>query len=395
MTIRLIVIVLILLNISCSKDKAKNKIHFEYDGHIYVEMCISDTIRGKFIFDTGASDLYLDSIFVANTSMQYLNTEDARIGGAGNVGYRTIPLITDTIPFSLGNNLFYSTKTPIIELSGFNDDDIAGIIGINFFKKNILNINFSDKYLCILDSTTSETIDLDAIDFSLVKNRIYIDTKIIIDSTRTIFGPFEIDLGCADEVLLTNNTAKENALNEVNKKVSYFISEGGVGGASSSGYDLRANDISIGNYTFKDIVIGYSNDTLGALSKRDYLGLLGAPLFSRFDLFIDFPNQKVFLNALPDSQKKSKSTITGFNGLRRSNGNEVFMVVNSIYKPSQVQVAGLQIGDTIVGINGKRIKDYTKEEISELLKTEGIILTLQVKDGIREKTIEFKTKEII
>ena len=58
----LFIIIISFLLSSCLTER--NGVKFEKDGHFYIYAKINDSIEGRFIFDTGASGLYLDSTFV-------------------------------------------------------------------------------------------------------------------------------------------------------------------------------------------------------------------------------------------------------------------------------------------------------------------------------------------
>ena len=65
-----------------------------FHSHIYLPVTISDSIRGQFVFDTGATGFYLDSLFYAeNFSSQAYTLGKALLQGAG-VEQKMTPLVT-------------------------------------------------------------------------------------------------------------------------------------------------------------------------------------------------------------------------------------------------------------------------------------------------------------
>ena len=177
-----------------------------------------------------------------------------------------------------------------------------------------------------------------------------------------------MDLGCEESVIFNTpyyETIKEN----IENSVTYTILHSGALGGNSNGGEFRASSISIGNHSFSNPVISYSLDTLGAFSNTRYDGLLGNTVLDRFNYAIDYKNNKLYLLQNSNYEKPFQSTLTGFYPMKRGD----FATVESIYYQSEAYKNGLQLGDTIIKINNRDIKDITNSEFYDIQKNKNEI----------------------
>ena len=160
-----------------SFSKGKKEVPFQNDGYIYVEALLNDTIRGRFVFDTGASNLVLDSTFVSKHSSIIQNKLDtARMGGAGNSQAQQVLVINNPIKISLSSNNHTFSFAPILELTKLNGENIAGIIGNKFIGEKLLFINNENSTLKI-DTIIDKGNYPISIPFEKEKNRIFFKEK--------------------------------------------------------------------------------------------------------------------------------------------------------------------------------------------------------------------------
>ncbi len=359
----------IIIFISTSCTTKKNAVNFENDGHFYIHAFINDSIKGRFVFDTGASGLYLDSTFVKkHSSIIKSNLDTAKMRGAGATEYKRVLLIKDTVKINVGNYVHDFTNSPILKLTDINGDDIAGIIGNEFIKNQILiidNEKLTLKIDTVINSKKYETI----IPFQYNKGRIYLLVDLTTKTNQTITTKLLVDLGCSDAVILNSPYFQSLKMKNILPQniIDYTILFGGALGGNSDGGDFRINSIKLGNNIIDNPIISFSKDTLGVFSKTDYDGLLGNEILNRYNYAIDYRVQKLYLTKNSKSQKAFKSTLTGFYAMKT---NDVATVM-SIYYQSDAYKNGIRLGDTIVSINNKKVKDLTEKEFFNEMKEEG------------------------
>jgi hypothetical protein len=371
----------------------KNEVKFEKDGSFYVSAIINDSIEGRFVFDTGASGLYFDSTFVKrHSSIIKTNLDTARMRGAGATDDKQVYVVKDTVKISVGNYIHSFPKSPILKLTDINGENIAGIIGNEFIKNKILIID-NERSVLKIDSVINPKKYNTIIPFKYVDKRVYFPVELKITDNQAITADLLMDLGCADAVIL--NTPYFNSLKSQNilpqKIVDYTILFGGALGGNSNGGDFRISSLKLGNHLISNPIISFSKDTLGAFSKTDYDGLIGNEILDRYNFAIDYYNQKLYLTENSKSSKVFKSSLAGFYAMKM---NDIATVM-SIYYQSDAYKSGIRLGDTIVSINNKRLKDLSELEFKDEMKDEGKQVKLTILRNKKPIEISFYLKYLL
>ena len=104
--------------LSIAAEIPEKAIPFILDSHVYIQGTVADTIPVSLIYDTGADRLYMDKDYMDLSTFGKLpfRKGKAKMGGAGNDGLQTIPIIIDTIPLQMGDVVYKEHITPIINL---------------------------------------------------------------------------------------------------------------------------------------------------------------------------------------------------------------------------------------------------------------------------------------
>lgn len=348
--------------LNLSAEVPENAIRFILDSHVYIQGVVADTIPMSLIYDTGADRLYMDKDYMDLSSFGKLpfNMGQAKMGGAGNNGAQTVPIIMDAIPLKMGNIVYNAQITPIINLREILGRHIDGMIGNNAMFDKPLIINYTDGYLLSVDSLTSTMLDgYTKLPAHFNDNRIDIECELQIDSLQSLKGTFRLDLGCGGTIILTNAARKDIDLTGKPQAKCYY-SNMGVGGDGTD-VAFRADSFRFLDELY-NVVISASYNTEGALSDRDHLGIIGNDILCHYDLIIDAPNNAMYArqNDNADNSYQKSSTIQmGY--IDRTDITDGWIVC-SIYDDGIAQQAGFEIGDIILAINGRPVTDISWEE---------------------------------
>lgn len=387
---RLFSILLIFLVVSCQNEKTANNnfVKYHYDGNIKIEAFINDSIKGLFIFDTGADGLYLDSSFVSENKSIVKSTDTAIIGGAGNSGNIKIIIINNSLEVSIGKQKMSFDTIPILKLERVNNQKIAGIIGNDFIKKGVLFINNSDTTLAIdtvVDSKKYQT----GIPLEFSKGRFYLKVRIILSNGKILEPRLKLDLGCTDAIILNTpffNKIKSN----IPTFIDYAILDGGVSGNTEGG-EFRAQQLKLGIKSVDLPIISFSKDTAGALASLKSDGLLGNGFLDRYNYAIDFKHNILYLNSTGKINKPYKSTVSGLYVVKQND----IAIVKCIYKQFEPFKQGVNIGDTIIKINSKDVSGLTQKQIDDILNAENKSIEIVTKHEDKLKHIKYKTEKKI
>lgn len=357
-------------------------IPFIFDSHIYIQGVMADSFTVSLIYDTGADRLYLDKDYMAQSTFgkRPLKKGVATMGGAGNGGAKQCPIIIDKIPLKMGDVVYSEQITPIINLREILGRHLDGMIGNNALLKKPLMVNYCDGYLLPLDDLTPSMLEgYTKLPARFINNRIDVECELKIDSAQSVKGAFRLDLGSGGTVALTN--AARKTINLTGKpQASDYFSNMGVGGDGTN-INFRAE-----SFKFLDqlhnVVVSASSNTEGALSDRKYLGLIGNEILCHYDLIIDAAHNALYArrnNNADNAYQRSSKTHMGY--IDRTDITDGW-IVNCIYDGGIAQQAGFEIGDIILSINGRPVKDISWEEQRKGLGLKGhTVYTVKKHDG--------------
>lgn len=363
-------LILILSLVSC-KQKKENKIPkgafpIVYKGHLYIKG-EADSIKGNYVFDTGASNLYYDSTYYAENGFKYDNTFTAELPGAGTTPQK-VEVVADTVEFSFGVNLYKTSIVPVLQLKPILGDIADGILGMEYFYNSILEINYENEYMKIYSSIDSINLEgYSKIGLTNRDNRLYIPLEVIVNGSIKISGEYQLDFGSGGTVSLTSLVSDNYELSDkIKNKVAYFTKYGGVGGESSS-YDFFASQLNIGNFSFNNVVMDFSIDTAGAMASSKHLGLLGNGIYERFDVYIDFINNDLYLRPNEKYKDIFESPRLGFSFIDRGQTLNSW-IVTGLYSSSAAEKSGLMIDDKILSVNGISVGEINYERQESFFK---------------------------
>jgi len=371
----------------------KDAVPIVYQRHIYITSEV-DSILGNFVFDTGADGLYFDSIYYSSNSFRKFKYINAMLPGAGSGGSQRVIVITDTVNFkfeSYSNNLAF---IPVLSLKPILGDFADGIFGKQDFANKILEINYLHEFIRLHnDIIAIDVSDYVKINMKKERNRLMVPVTIQINDAVTIQDHLLLDIGSGGSIAITSATAKKYKLSDrIINKIPYYTKYGGISGHSSSS-DFRAYSIEIGNYKLGSVTMSYSEDKSGALSRDYHAGLLGNGILERFDVVIDFVNDDLYLKPNQNYNKSFNFSKLGFSYVDRNVTMNAW-IVTGLYKGSNAEIAGLEIDDKIISVNGIDIHEIQFTRQPEFWKKTDKIFLVVLRNG-KEKRIEFELKYVL
>ena len=380
MVLALVCVLVALVTQAQTKDVPTGAIPFIFDSHLYLQVTLNDSVPVTVIYDTGADFLYMDEDYLALNRLQdaFGKKGKAKMGGAGNSDPKSVDIFIEPVKIRCGEMTYQNRPTPVIRLRDILGRYVDGLLGNTHLLSAPLEINFSKGYLRQLDAPVSADM-LDGyrkLDVRFEDNRIDVKARLQIDSLNAVEGWFRMDLGCGSAVVLTNETASSLVLNDVPK--AYFSTQaGGVGGGSDD-VSVRAARFEMAD-TLQNLVIDYSLNEKGALSSgRPYVGLIGNEIWSLYDMVLDPENSAVWVKRNGNVGSYSKSSTTHMAVFDRTDICDGW-IVNGLYKDGIAEQAGIEIGDVIIAINGRPVKEITWEE-----QRRGLGLTGETKYTVRK-----------
>ena len=127
---------------------------FEFiSNHIYLNAEVNGK-PARLVFDTGSSDVYLDSTWLSESGIKYARMGKAMVRGAGNEAKKTT-LIFSGVNVSMNGSQYSPQMVPVIDLRAILGDTADGIFGLKDLKEKIIVIDYKNEKLTLLDKLAS------------------------------------------------------------------------------------------------------------------------------------------------------------------------------------------------------------------------------------------------
>lgn len=354
--------------------KNKDSIPIKYYSHLYLSGKINN-IEGLFLFDTGADNLYFDSIFY-NKNLNYPTIGKGLLPGVGSTP-QEVKVILDDVNVVFNDYLYTTTMVPVMSLKTLVGDQADGIIGYEFFNEKVIEINYINEYMRVFENIESiDTKDYTKIQLKRVKDRLLIPLTVNVNDSISINNEFLLDLGSGSNISFTSYISdKYNLDRHITEKVNYYTKYGGAGGDSQS-YVFITKSVIIGGYEIEYPVSDYSLDKAGALASGYYAGLVGNEIFQKFDLILDYRNNVLYIKPNSNFSEETGVPRLGFGYTYRAEtlGG---LIVSGFYKGSSAEKSGLQVDDMIIEINDIPVKSLNQDQINDIWRSEKIKLKVE------------------
>jgi len=384
--ISLLTAMMLLGNVSAQKQM--DSIPFLFRGHLYLHATINDTIESNIIYDTGAADMFgVDSVWLSHSQWAPQRLGYANAGGGA--GRTLVRLILDGAKVNLGSVKEQYNFVPVFQLRDVVDCHIDGIMGIKNIDKYPFEINFEHNYLKQYKSGMPNTNGYVKLPIRYENNRILIQAATSVGG-KTIKGWYLMDTGSGSTVDFTTQTTNQYHLDDIpGKRYITDVLQMGLGDKKQEAVvDMLSDWIVIGNDTISGRPISYIPEGTGAFDKASYMGVIGNTIWSKYNIIIDAKNQTLYLRRFKPQNPLNPSY--GYSFRNRTDIGRGW-IVSSLERNCDAANAGMALGDTIITVNGRNVKDYTWEEEYYIDEQPTQILEIIGADG-QQKHISLEAK---
>lgn len=309
---------------------------------------------------------------------------------------------------------------------------VNGIIGYNFFKNHIVEIDYSRKKILVYDHSHKKIIK--KLRKNFVRDSISIEEKKpycisnIKSGDEIVPSKLLIDTGNSDAVWVFNNDERKIALPK--NKIQDYLGRGFSGNVY--GYRARITSFEFGKKIFEFPLITFPDSTSikSANFVPNRVGSIGSEVISRFTIVFDYlnnviytkPNDKIdalfnynmsgidvehaglewVKETIDDKSNQGLRVYTNGTDERIQNNLKIHFVLKPVFKIASIRVAseadkaGLKVGDRILKINHQIAHGFTIQMINELLKSEeGKIIEMEVDRDYKTYKFKFQLKKVI
>ncbi len=413
------------------KNANNGKVKFELANNLIIIPVLLNGVELSFILDTGVGSTIIFSVD-NKASLELKNASKIYLKGLGEG--EPVEAIK-----SLGNELkigdaissdhtVYLVFDESINFSPRMGFPVHGIIGYDFFKKFILDINYTKKNIKINSPKSyvykkCKKCYKTKIDFRDRNKKPYVTAKY-----KSEKGLIDINLlldsGSGSSLWLFEN--KDLGIDVPDNSFRDFLGKGFNG--DIYGRRTKIDELYIGNFAMRNVTTSFPDSIyIQGIPIHKRQGSLGGNVLRRFNLIVDYPNKNISFKKnsffdKPFNYNMSGLTIQhsgfiasfGYNekdrvylSLNRVESKKTLELLNNFvlqpkYEISDIRpgspadVIGLQVGDVILQVNGKKIHKYKLSALNDLFYfDEGKRIKMKIDRLGVEIEYEFYLKKVL
>lgn len=387
----------------------------------------------SFILDTGVSSPILFNL-TEQDSIQVNNVSEITLRGLGD-GDPIQALQSKGNVMEIGNAKSFNMPLYVVLDKDINFSTslgipIHGIIGYDFFKDFVVEINYVKGHLKLFnpeDYVYKKSEKAETLPLYVRGKKAYVDAAITKEDNTEVPVKLLVDTGSSDALWLFQNL--EKGLEVPDSHYDDFLGKGLSGNIFGKRTKLRG--IRIGKFQLNEAKAAFpfreSFEALQNLNGRN--GSLGGEVLKRFNIVFDYSRKKITLKKNNKFNTPFQYNLAGIdlqhNGLRyiakrladvngivrddvKSFGNVQLLlenrtrlslvpeiIVSGIRAGSPAAEAGLKEGDVILAVNGKQVHNFKLQEILHMLnQREGKKVRVQIERYNRDFLFTFILKDV-
>lgn len=411
-------------------SKSKIKIPFQLINNLIIINIELNGVKLNFLLDTGVENTVLFSLEETDT-VAFEKVEKVKIRGLG-VGNSIDALLSkDNFirikDFVDKKHAVYIVLDQDVNFSSLLGIPVHGIIGYEFFKKYLVEVNYQNKKIVVyktgFELSKKELNKYSQIPITLELEKPYILTKVSLNNSE-LETKLLIDTGSSDALWLF-----ENKKSIVCPKLNFedFLGRGLSG--DIYGKRSRIEKIQLGEHEIKSPTCAFpevsSIENLNFVKNRN--GSIGSEILKRFKIIFDYKNQLIYLKKnnlfnelfnynmsgievqhtgkqLLKEEIELKTTtknaeISFIDNTRRFKYEFVLkplFEITNIRKDSPAEKSGLKKGDVLSKINGRYGFNFSLQDINELFTSEeGKWIIIEVERASKILSFRFQLKKML
>lgn len=322
----------------------------------------------NFILDTGVRNLIITELFQDDLlSFNYAKT--TKLNGLGDgepvEAFYSPSNVVSVKGVLMPNVDVYVLKEDVFSLSKNLGLKVNGIIGYDFFKNHIVEIDYRGLEISLYDPNTY-SYDLDyAVPLSLENKKPYVQASYWVGNQDTLRqGKFLIDTGGSFALWLSE--LNDPQVYVPPKHIDSFLGKGLNG--DLHGQFARIHRFAIADHLIGDVVCSFPdvNSVKEAYLKDKRVGSICGDFLRRFTLLVDYPNRRISLDHNIDVYKPFDFNHLGIN-LYQPIPHIRFYLISHIRENSEAFKSGLREDDRIVSIDGYQLHTMSLQEVNDLI----------------------------
>ena len=366
------------------------RVPFEMNGNsLFLQVRVNGSQPRWFVLDTGAAVTVFNSALIESLGLKAGRSGSVR-GAGGDVQTTQITNVTLDVNGAALKDLSVAAL-PLAPLENTVGRAIDGILGAEFFKRYVVEIDYETKELTVHEPAgyvyagRGESLPL-----NFQHNHPHVRAQVVLPGRAPLEGEFVIDAGSNLQLILLPSFVEEHKLRD-SLPVTRTTYGRGVGGEIPLPIG-RAESVRIGGFTLPRPVTAFpSAGTFGTAGKA---GNIGTAILRRFRVVFDYSRSRVHLEPAKNFSEPFEIDMSGLGLVSEGPSFSVFRVAR-ILPDSPASEAGLREGDEIVSVGGQPVAGMRLGDLRERLRRPDQKLTFGVKRGAGTIELEIRTRRLV
>jgi PDZ domain/Aspartyl protease len=366
--------------------------------HIVLKVKVNNSRPLSFVLDTGDkfAIVNLDRAKEFGLKLQ----GEVRMGGAGAAEVPSGAFVRDasfTIPGLPGFSQPITLALPIGRLASRFGQDFDGIIGSEFIKEFVVEIDYSAQLIKLHDknafiySGPGESVPVQLNLAGHGAGHPIMEAEVTPVGGEPIKGKFVLDIGSGGALSLHSPFVTEHNLPGPNMKTIKAFGAGA--GGEVNGQIGRVSELKIGKFKINNPTAMFSQDKAGAFADPDLAGNIGAQITSRFRLFLDYSHDRIIFESNARFGEPFDRASSGLSLQAEGSDYHTFLV-KDVLDNSPASEAGLHKGDIITSIDGRPTAGLTLTKVNEMFERP-VSYKLTVKRGERTLNVTLTPRKLV
>lgn len=356
--------------IEARNGKKLASIPFEMVGsYAIIKVKVNNSSTLNLILDSGVRSTLITEL-TAEDSISLNYSENIFLKGLGTGSQLRALTSKDNIlqlgKVKLDKHTIYVLEEDIFNLSKHTGTKINGLMGSDFFQGHIVKIDYDNKRIIFYESSSfTPPKNYTPLPIQIEGQKMFIRIPIIETDGTTKEVKMLVDTGA--ELAAWFRAYGKDPVKIPKKNIRGFIGQGLNG--DIKGYLGRIPHIKIGKSVLHYPVVTFPDSISIAEvfveSQRD--GTIGSQILSRFNLIFDEMNNTIYFKPNANFNRKSSYNIAGIELIQQDPILQLSEVLY-VWEGSPAQKAGVQKGDRILEINGRKGFETNINEIRSLFE---------------------------
>ncbi|TDD74022.1 PDZ domain-containing protein [Flavobacterium caseinilyticum] len=386
-------------------EKNKNKVSMPFkliNNLVFIPIKVNG-VELNFLLDSGVEETILFSL-EEKKEVRFFNAEKIFLRGLGSQdaveGLKSTNNVLEFSTMKCKSHMLYIILDPEFNLSSHVGIPVNGIIGFQFFRNNLIEINYQKKRIVVYKENEAVRKKIRkkfvSVPISIEKSKPYINSNVFQDDIE-IPVKLLIDIGNSDAIWLFEG--RSDLLKVPVKNFNDFLGRGFSGDVE--GKRAKIQKFEMAGFKFNNPIVAFPdpNSIKNVSMVPDRMGSVGAEIMKRFTVVFDYPESQMYFkknsdfndhftynksgvevqhNGLQWVQEtvKLETVPENFGGSKITSDFKYKFQLKPIYDIAYIREnspaanSGLQKGDIIITINRNPAYKYTLQEIYSFFKSE-------------------------